>query len=61
VGQSLITATSRAPFDRTLDFGAEAHRALAVERADGAAAVTTPPAEPAPPASDTAEPTSSSP
>ena len=60
VGQSLITATSRAPFDRTLDFGAEAHRALAVERADGAAAVTTPPVEPAPPASDTVEPTSSS-
>ena len=59
VGQSLITATSRAPFDRTLDFGAEAHRALAVERADGAAAVTTPPVEPAPPASDTVEPTSS--
>ena len=61
VGQSLITATSRAPFDRTLDFGVEAHRALAVERADGAAAVTTPPAEPAPPASDTVEPTSSGP
>ena len=58
VGQSLITATSRAPFDRTLDFGAEAHRALAVERADGAAAVTTPSAESTPPAPDAAEPTS---
>jgi DNA replication and repair protein RecF len=56
VGQSLITATSRAPFDRTLDFGAEAHRALAVERADGAAAVTTPAATPTAPAPDAPEP-----
>ena len=45
VGQSLVTATSRAAFDRTLDFGAEAHRALAVERIDGAAAVEPAPAE----------------
>jgi len=40
VGQSLVTATSRAPFDRTLDFGTDAHRALALERTEGAAAVT---------------------
>ncbi|MFB6248316.1 MAG: DNA replication/repair protein RecF [Salinibacter sp.] len=46
VGQSLITATSRAPFDRTLDFGAEAHRALAVERVGGAAHVEPSPATP---------------
>ena len=43
VGQSLITATRRAPFE-TVDFGADAHRALSVEQRDGAAHV-----EPAPP------------
>ena len=59
VGQSLITATSRAPFDRTLDFGAEAHRALAVERLDGAAAVTPPSAEAAAAAPGASEPPSS--
>jgi len=48
VGQSLVTATSRAPFDATLDFGADAHRALAVEQADGAAAVTPAPSAAAP-------------
>jgi len=48
VGQSLVTATSRAPFDRTLDFGTDAHRALAVERTDGAAAVTPAPSAAAP-------------
>jgi len=40
VGQSLITATERDVFDDTLDFGASAHRALAVERRDDAARVT---------------------
>ena len=40
VGQSLLTATGRALFDGVLDFGAEAHRALSVERRDGAAQVT---------------------
>ena len=40
VGQSLITATERDAFDDTLDFGASAHRALAVERGDDAARVT---------------------
>jgi DNA replication and repair protein RecF len=40
VGQSLITATERDVFDDTLDFGASAHRALAVERGDDAARVT---------------------
>jgi len=42
------TATSRAPFDRTLDCGTDAHRALAVERTDGAAAVTPAPSAAAP-------------
>jgi DNA replication and repair protein RecF len=40
VGQSLLTATGRALFDGVLDFGAEAHRALSVERRDGTAQVT---------------------
>ena len=39
VGQSLITATSRDPFDASLDFGADAHRAIAVERQEGTAQV----------------------
>ncbi len=43
VGQSLITATNRSPFDAALDFEADAHRALAVKRRDDAAQV-----EPAP-------------
>jgi DNA replication and repair protein RecF len=40
VGQSLITATERGAFDATLDFTQDAHRALAVERADDGARVT---------------------
>jgi DNA replication and repair protein RecF len=40
VGQSLITATERDAFDATLDFGDDAHRALAVQRGDGRALVT---------------------
>jgi DNA replication and repair protein RecF len=40
VGQSLITATGRAPFSNVLDFGRERHRALSVARRDGAAHVT---------------------
>jgi DNA replication and repair protein RecF len=40
VGQSLITATHPAPFEAVLDFGAEAHRALEVDRSDAAARVT---------------------
>ncbi len=32
IGQSLITATNRSPFERVLDFDDDAHRALAVER-----------------------------
>lgn len=43
IGQSLITATSRDRFDRILDFGDDAHRALGVERVDGAAHVDTSP------------------
>ncbi|MFB6098018.1 MAG: DNA replication/repair protein RecF [Salinibacter sp.] len=39
VGQSLVTATRRAPFEAVLDFGASDHRALSVERVDGAARV----------------------
>jgi len=40
VGQSLITATRRGPFADALTTDSEAHRALRVERVDGAAAVT---------------------
>ncbi len=40
VGQTLVTATSRELFDEAVDFGADAHRALSVEREDGAACVT---------------------
>jgi DNA replication and repair protein RecF len=39
VGQSLTTATERASFDKALDFGADAHRALSVGRRNGAAHV----------------------
>jgi DNA replication and repair protein RecF len=39
VGQSLITATSRTAFDAALNFKADAHRALSVERRDGTAHV----------------------
>lgn len=39
IGQSLITATNREAFDGVLDFGADAHRAMAVERVDGTAHV----------------------
>ena len=52
VGQSLLTATGRALFDGVLDFGAEAHRALSVERRDEAAQVTPVPS----PAGTSAEP-----
>jgi len=41
VGQSLITATNRAPFDAVLDFESDTHRGLAVERRNGAAHVET--------------------
>lgn len=39
VGQSLITATNRAPFDAVLDFESGPHRALAVDRRNEAAQV----------------------
>jgi len=52
VGQSLITATGRTLFDDAIDFGHEAHRALSVERHDGAADVTAVPA----PAGSSADP-----
>ena len=39
VGQSLITATHRGPFDETLAADPEAHRALRVQPGDGAATV----------------------
>jgi DNA replication and repair protein RecF len=42
VGQSLITATSRAPFDAALALDADGRRALAVERGDDAARVAPP-------------------
>lgn len=51
VGQSFVTATSRDPFEEALDFGAEGHRALSVERGDGAAhveVVSTPKPDPDP-------------
>lgn len=35
IGQSLVTATRRAPFAATVSFGAPAHRAQRVERRDG--------------------------
>jgi DNA replication and repair protein RecF len=41
VGQSLITATNRAPFDAVLGFESDTHRGLAVERRNGAAHVET--------------------
>jgi DNA replication and repair protein RecF len=40
VGQSLITATRRGPFEEALATDAAAHRALRVQRVDGAAEVT---------------------
>jgi DNA replication and repair protein RecF len=52
VGQSLLTATGRTLFDDVLDFERDAHRALSVERCDGAAEVTTVPS----PAGTDAEP-----
>jgi DNA replication and repair protein RecF len=52
VGQSLITATGRDRFDAALDFGREEHRALSVERRDGAAHV----AEAAPQATTAPDP-----
>ncbi|PSQ96648.1 MAG: DNA replication and repair protein RecF [Bacteroidetes bacterium SW_9_63_38] len=45
VGQSVITATGRAVFDSALDFETDAHRALSVERRDGAAHVEPVPTE----------------
>jgi DNA replication and repair protein RecF len=39
VGQTLITATGRDLFDEAVDFEADAHRALSVERREGAAHV----------------------
>ena len=39
VGQSFITGTRRAPFDDTVDFAADAHRAFHVTARDGAAHV----------------------
>ncbi|MFB6273957.1 MAG: DNA replication/repair protein RecF [Salinibacter sp.] len=44
VGQSLVTATQRDPFEAVLDFGTSAHRAFAVERREGAAQVEEAPA-----------------
>ncbi|WP_105012429.1 DNA replication/repair protein RecF [Salinibacter sp. 10B] len=43
VGQTLITATGRDLFDQAVNFEAEAHRALSVERREGAAHVETTP------------------
>lgn len=48
VGQSLITATRRAPFDAPLDEDPDRHRALRVHRADGKAQVEAS-ADPTPP------------
>lgn len=42
VGQSLVTTTRRAPFEEAVPFGEDAHRTLAVERADGGAVVRVP-------------------
>ncbi|HHP7239351.1 DNA replication/repair protein RecF [Longibacter sp.] len=40
IGQSLITATRRSPFAKTIDFEKPVHRSMHVTRVDGAARVT---------------------